>query len=434
LPWRQPRRLLFLCAGLDLSACLLLAALLDHLRGSRLLTQPGWLIAFGFLYLLLGWLFGTYTVLRWPWLRLRLVLLRLGITAVAILLLVALVDWGFNLPPWIYLSHRSTQLYLVGSLSLWGLLVRLGLRRLGRRAPQQEWGLMASPQEAPTILREWQRTPFAITPRVLSPAGHAFPPGGVVLGSDLRLAPDQEQQLQSLESRGVPITTVIELAERELERLPPALLPGDWLSLADIPWSDTFSVQRQLKRTADVVVAALLLLLSLPLILMAALLIWLEDRGPVFYVQERSGWMGRTFRLLKLRTMTCSDPDAPARWTVPGDHRITRVGQFLRRVRLDELPQLLNVLSGDMSLIGPRPERPEFEADLEAHIPHYRKRHWVRPGLSGWAQVSAPYAASLEEAELKLSYDLYYLHNWSTALDLLILLKTIKIVLKAGGR
>ncbi|MEB3263017.1 MAG: sugar transferase [Synechococcus sp.] len=434
MPWRQPRHLLFLCAGLDLSACLLLAAGLDHLRGSRLLDQPGWLLGFGFLYLLLGWLFGTYTVLRWPWLRLRLVLLRLGITALATLLVVALVDWCLNLPAGVYLSHRSTQVFLVGSLTLWALLLRLGLRWLGRRAPQREWGLMASPQEAPAILREWQRTPFAITPRVLSPAGHAFPPGGVVLGSDLRLAPDQEQQLQSLESRGVPITTVIELAERELERLPPALLPADWLSLADIPWSDTFSVQRQLKRTADVVVAALLLVLSLPVMLLAALLIWLDDRGPVFYVQERSGWMGRTFRLLKLRTMTCSDPAAPAQWTVPGDCRITRVGQFLRRVRLDELPQLVNVLSGDMSLIGPRPERPEHEADLEAHIPHYRKRHWMRPGLSGWAQVCAPYAASLEEAELKLSYDLYYLHNWSTALDLLILFKTIKIVLKAGGR
>ncbi|MCT0224968.1 sugar transferase [Synechococcus sp. CS-1328] len=434
LPWRRPRHLLALCAGLDLAACLVLAAAIDALRGTDLLAQPGWLVAFGLVYLLFGWLLGTYTVLRWPWLRLRLVILRLAITALATMLLVALVDWFLNLPAGLFLSHRSTQVYLLGSLSVWALLVRLALRWVGRRYPQRDWGLMAAPHETPSILREWQRTPFAVTPRVLPLSGHAVSPGGVVLGSDLRLAPDQERQLRALGEGGVPITTVIELAERELERLPPALLPGDWLSQADIPWSDTFSVQRQLKRAADVVVALLLLLLALPVMLLAGLLIWLEDRGPVFYVQARSGWMGKTFRLLKLRTMTDADADAPASWTVPGDGRITRVGQVLRRVRLDELPQLVNVLSGDMSLIGPRPERPEHEADLEAHIPHYRKRHWMRPGLSGWAQVSAPYAASLEEAELKLSYDLYYLHNWSTALDLLILFKTIKIVLKAGGR
>lgn len=110
------------------------------------------------------------------------------------------------------------------------------------------------------------------------------------------------------------------------------------------------------------------------------------------------------------------------------------MGLLLRRTRLDELPQLLNVLWGDMSLIGPRPERPELEHELELRIPHYRKRHWMRPGLSGWAQVCAPYAASVEEAELKLSYDLFYLRHWSTWLDLLILAKTIKTVLKAKGR
>jgi lipopolysaccharide/colanic/teichoic acid biosynthesis glycosyltransferase len=126
--------------------------------------------------------------------------------------------------------------------------------------------------------------------------------------------------------------------------------------------------------------------------------------------------------------------DATARWTEAHDQRITRVGVWLRRLRLDELPQLLQVLSGEMSLIGPRPERPELEQQLEDRIPHYRKRHWMRPGLSGWAQVCAPYAASVEDSELKLSYDLYYLKHFSTWLDLVILLRTIKTVLKAGGR
>ena len=163
-------------------------------------------------------------------------------------------------------------------------------------------------------------------------------------------------------------------------------------------------------------------------------MIWLEDQGPVFYSQQRSGWLGRPFTVLKLRTMTLQSKNGHPLWTQPGDQRITAIGSWLRRLRLDELPQLLNVISGEMSLIGPRPERPELEHVLERHISHYRKRHWMRPGLSGWAQVCAPYASSVEDSDLKLSYDLYYLRHFSTWLDLVILLRTIKTVLKAGGR
>jgi len=228
--------------------------------------------------------------------------------------------------------------------------------------------------------------------------------------------------------------STLEMAELQQQRLLPDHLAEDAFTLADVPWANALSVQRQLKRTLDVTVALGLLTLSFPLILVAALFIWIEDRGPIIYRQVRSGWMGSPFQLYKLRTMTQADPDAKASWTVEGDQRITRVGWFLRRVRIDELPQLFNVLRGDMSLIGPRPERPQLEHELEAGIPHYRKRHWMPPGLSGWAQVSAPYAATLEEANLKLSYDLYYLRHWSMGFDLLILLKTIKTVLKARGR
>ena len=132
--------------------------------------------------------------------------------------------------------------------------------------------------------------------------------------------------------------------------------------------------------------------------------------------------------------MTVQPSDTPASWTEPGDQRITAVGLWLRRFRLDELPQLLNVLNGDMSLIGPRPERPELEEQLELRILQYRKRHWMRPGLSGWAQVCAPYASSSEDSDLKLSYDLYYLRHFSVWLDLVILLRTVKTILKASGR
>jgi lipopolysaccharide/colanic/teichoic acid biosynthesis glycosyltransferase len=421
------RRLLFLCASLDLLGALGVLVLLGGLKGTLLLAQPTLVVVMLGSYVCFGWLLGSYTVLRWPWLRLRLVVLRLGLTGVATLSLMALLDWAINLQDSIELTHRSTLLAAIGLTICWSLLVRLGLRLLVRRRPEQRWRLMAGSADAQQIQLEWQRTPF------VQPLG-VVPPGGMVLGSDLLLAPDQEQCLKALVEQGLTVTTVVELAEAQLERLPPSLLPEEWLAIDEIPWAYCFSIQRQLKRSADVLLALMLLLISLPLLLLLALLIWLEDRGPALYVQQRSGLMGKPFALIKLRTMSCGDPHAPASWTVPADCRITRMGSLLRPARLDELPQLLNVLFGDMSLIGPRPERPELEQELEARIPHYRKRHWMRPGLSGWAQVCAPYAASVEEAELKLSYDLFYLRNWSAWLDLLILFKTVKTVLKVAGR
>ena len=162
------------------------------------------------------------------------------------------------------------------------------------------------------------------------------------------------------------------------------------------------------------------------------MLIWLEDKGPGSAASSAAvGWVGHSLciscaqcasRLIRLGRWTQSAISASPRWAIAA------------RLRLNELPQLLNVLNGEMSLIGPRPERPELEHDLEKHIPHYRKRHWMRPGLSGWAQVCVHYASSIEDSELKLSYDLYYLRNFSTWLDFVILLRTIKTVLKAGGR
>jgi lipopolysaccharide/colanic/teichoic acid biosynthesis glycosyltransferase len=166
---------------------------------------------------------------------------------------------------------------------------------------------------------------------------------------------------------------------------------------------------------------------------MAALAIKLEDGGPIFYRQTRSGLYGQPFTIWKLRSMCVDSERHGARWAKQNDNRITRIGTVLRRTRLDELPQLLSVLKGDMSLIGPRPERPEIEGMLENQIAHYRIRHWIRPGLSGWAQVCFPYGASLADSRMKLSYDLFYLRNAGLLLDLLILIKTIKLVCRAQG-
>ena len=408
---------------------------------AQLHTHQEWLLQLAWIYLLVGWLFGNYTVLRWPGLRLRLLLKRLVLTAGGTALLLVLLGWLLNAPEKITLLQRGNLLVLLTFQSLWGLGVRLALRATGvAPGAADPLPLMASGTQARLIAREWLRSPHARRPQLISPSSlgrerlRRSRLRQLTVAPGLVLAPEQQRQLEQLEERGVSLTTLEQLAGTQLERLPPALLPQEWLDYADLPWSDEFSFQRKLKRAADVAVALLLLAVSSPVMLLAALLIRLEDGGPVLYVQERSGWMGRPFRLFKLRTMQHRSTDGPACWTIPGDQRITRIGQLLRPTRLDELPQLLNVLRGEMSLIGPRPERPELEDQLEASIPHYRKRHWMPPGLSGWAQVCAPYAASIEEAELKLSYDLYYLRHWGTALDLLILIKTIKTVLKVAGR
>ena len=224
------------------------------------------------------------------------------------------------------------------------------------------------------------------------------------------------------------------LFERHQERLPPSLLTEGWLLYDDMPWADPFSLQTQVKRLADVAVASLLILLTSPILLIAICWIWLDDPGPVFFGQQRTGWFGTPFTVLKLRTMYVQPINAVPSWTKLDDQRITRPGYFLRRTRVDELPQLINVLFGEMSLIGPRPERPELEKILEKNIPNYKMRHWMRPGLSGWAQVSCPYASSIDDSSLKLSYDLYYLKKFSIWLDLLIMMRTIKTILKASGR
>ena len=436
MSWQRPRQKLFLTAGLDLVGTVLAAALIDHTSGRvQLFSQPMWVLLAGMLFLLFGWLLGSYTVLRWPYVPLRLVVLRLSYTLLATMVAMVLLVWLSHAPVDLAITHRTLLTVLMLLQGSWSLLLRILMRQCMRRSPELRWQLMAGPSDAERVDQEWRRNPFVLPPQLLSlDAGPESSSRGLALGSGHDLSPQQRALVREFTQRGIPVTSLETLAEQQLERLPPALLPDEWLRFRDLPWSSRLSVARQLKRVADVLVSGVMLLVAVPLLLLACLAIWLEDRGPVIYRQTRTGWMGRPFVLYKLRTMRVADPSDPPLWTVPRDSRITRIGQLLRRIRIDELPQLLNVLRGDMSLIGPRPERPEFDVQLAASIPHYRKRYWMPPGLSGWAQVCAPYAASLKDAEHKLSYDLYYLRHFSIALDLLILTKTIKTVIWARGR
>jgi exopolysaccharide biosynthesis polyprenyl glycosylphosphotransferase len=193
---------------------------------------------------------------------------------------------------------------------------------------------------------------------------------------------------------------------------------------------------RLVKRIFDVSVSTTLLLLVWPLMILTALALFVESkgRGTLFFHQIRMGEGGKTFRLLKFRSMIEeAEKDGIARWAQKNDSRITKVGAFLRRTRLDELPQLWNVLRGDMSFVGPRPERPEFISDLQKNIPYYQERLRVKPGMTGWAQICYPYGATEKDAFAKLEFDLYYVKNYSVFLDLTILLRTAEVVLLGKG-
>lgn len=232
--------------------------------------------------------------------------------------------------------------------------------------------------------------------------------------------------------RGAPVFEASAFAERAFRRIPIGLLRAE-----DLVFSDGFRARRAdelLKRGLDLSVSAGLTLLAAPLIGLSALLIRLESRGPVFYHQERLGKGGRSFNLTKLRTMR-ADAEATGApiWAKQNDDRVTRVGRLLRKTRMDELPQILAVLRGDMSFVGPRPERPFFVAQIKEKVPFYELREVARPGITGWAQVRYPYGASIEDARNKLEYDLYYLKNRSFFLDLTILFHTVRHVLTGRG-
>jgi exopolysaccharide biosynthesis polyprenyl glycosylphosphotransferase len=236
---------------------------------------------------------------------------------------------------------------------------------------------------------------------------------------------------------GVVVYTAVGFYEKVWRKIPPACVREEWLAEAGVltPDEDGPAWERGLRRVGDVLASSLLLLLLSPILLLAALAVKVDSPGPVLYSQMRSGKGGRAFRLYKFRSMRTDAEKAGApQWAQVRDPRVTRVGRLLRLTRIDELPQFWNVLRGDMSLIGPRPERPEFDSLLAEQIPHYQVRYQVRPGISGWAQVMYPYGASVEDAREKMAFDLYYLKNRSLLLDVVITLRTVQVVLFGKGR
>jgi len=239
-------------------------------------------------------------------------------------------------------------------------------------------------------------------------------------------------ELLECKLEGIRVTDISSFFERETGHVQLDSLNPSWMV-----YSDGFqrtSARVMLKRIFDVSVSLLLLTLALPVMLMTALLIVLESGKPVLYRQERVGECGQIFQVLKFRSMrTDAEKAGQPQWATQNDSRVTRVGRVIRKLRIDELPQIINVLKGDMSFVGPRPERPFFVKQLASQIPFFLNRHTVKPGITGWAQIRYPYGSSVEDSVQKLQYDLYYAKNHSLFLDLIILFQTAQVVLFGKG-
>jgi sugar transferase (PEP-CTERM system associated) len=255
----------------------------------------------------------------------------------------------------------------------------------------------------------------------------------VVVAVDDRRRGLPVKQLLDCRLAGIPVTDVLTFVERESGKVELSMLYPSWLIYSEN--INPRGITRLITRAFDLLAALLLLVVSAPFMLLTALAIWLESgcKGSVMYSQERMGLEGRPFTIHKFRSM-CEDAEKDgAQWATTDDPRVTRIGAFIRKTRLDELPQLFNVLKGEMSFVGPRPERPEFVEQLSEKIPYYRERHCVKPGITGWAQLCYPYGASEQDALEKLQYDLYYVKNKTLLFDLIILLQTAEVVLWRKG-
>ena len=319
------------------------------------------------------------------------------------------------------------------------LIVGTGTRaaRLRRRLAAKRHGLFEpmAPPMAPTdgAARETMREcpdsgrPGGLSARLV----RDWRIWGIVIAED-EPAPHTHDALLDNKLRGVPVFSDLSFQELHLGRIELDAIDANWLLFADGFQNGTLS--RAFKRVFDIAIGLALTIVTLPLMLVTAVAIKLDSPGPVFYRQERTGLHGETFTLFKFRSMAIdAEVAGKPQWAQKRDPRVTRVGAFIRASRIDELPQLFNVLHGEMSMIGPRPERPIFVEELAKVIPFYNHRGYVKPGLTGWAQVNYPYGASVDDAREKLAYDLYYVKNRGVLLDMVILLSTVRVILFREG-
>jgi exopolysaccharide biosynthesis polyprenyl glycosylphosphotransferase len=415
-------------------------------------------LIYGFTLLVLGGLYltGAYQPdtqiagLRSP--------LRIIISSVATAGVTAALIFLFHAAGQNPLLNRSILLPSLGLLTIWSVILRLiTVSCVRSQAQKSSWLMLGNSEnalnfaqkllemnplgrlvfladtgEVPTDFQDMRLSCQGSVNDLPDWCGKSW--SGVVVATGQELSTAQWQQLMQIRLQGVPVYKLPDAYESLWYKLPSFLLQDTWIAFSTgfnlVPGS--FSMK--LKKCTDLVLAPLLLLVLSPLMLLAALAVKLNSPGPVFYSQLRTGLHGKPFRVYKFRSMYQDAEKRGAQWASTEDPRITKVGFWLRIMRIDELPQIWNVLRGEMSLIGPRPERPEFDTKLKQEIPYYEARYLVKPGITGWAQVMYPYGASVEDAYEKLAYDLYYIKNHSLWLDLAIAFKTVRVVLLGKGR
>ena len=342
-----------------------------------------------------------------------------GIFAIAnTLFIFVLLTW--RLLVFIRMRRRSLAVLLMGNADAMELARQL-IREFSPHSQTDTWQPDAGLADASGRLDPHQSSTVEDEYDLLILAGHSLDPATLRRAAALRL-------------KGVMVWNLPRLWSEFAERLPARFIDERWVATAEGFRSLNEQSFQVIKRLMDICLAFLGLVLGVPLVALAAILIKLQDGGEVFYSQERVGKGEKTFRVYKLRTMVdqAENGTGPV-WASPNDPRVTRVGYWLRKLRIDEIPQMWNVLKGEMSFVGPRPERRVFVEALQSKYPVYSLRHLVRPGITGWAQVRCKYAASEEDNLLKLEYDLYYLQNASMLFDLRIILKTISTVASGWG-
>lgn len=289
-------------------------------------------------------------------------------------------------------------------------------------------GYVAMASGQPVVVEAIQREAIHDLTRFASNLGASE----VVLALEERRNALPLKDLLRIKTAGVHVNDFSSFMERETGRVDLDTLNPSWLIFSD-GFSSGRAISSVAKRMFDITASGLLLLLTFPIILLFAALVKLDSKGPAFFKQERIGLFGQPFTLVKLRSMCFDAEKDGVKWAEKQDPRVTRVGAVIRKLRIDELPQVWTVMTGHMSFVGPRPEVVKFVGELEDQLPYYGERHMVKPGITGWAQINYPYGASIEDSRHKLEYDLYYAKNYTPFLDLLILLQTLRVVLWPEG-
>jgi len=374
-----------------------------------------------------------------------LVAISLGIIALSVVyfLLPGHTLWRSNL---FYAMFISIALLLLVRVLLSGLLGTAAFRRrvlvLGAGARADRLRKLGERQEAGFVIVGY--VCMSAAPPVIAEAVHrdaianltrhveTLGVSEVVLALEERRNALPLKDLLRIKTTGVHVSEFSTFLERETGRVDLDTVNPSWLIFSD-GFSSGQMVSSAIKRLFDIVASLILLVLTAPLVAIFAVLVKLDSRGPAFFRQTRVGLYGENFSLIKLRSMRLDAEAGGAQWATMHDPRVTRIGRIIRKLRIDELPQAWTVLKGEMSFVGPRPERPEFVSDLEEKLPFYAERHMVKPGITGWAQINYPYGASIEDSRNKLEFDLYYAKNYTPFLDLLILLQTLRVVLWNEG-